>query len=203
MVLRIEKDAFLNSFISSENSLVLPLMRMLSDRLSSANERISDQVVSGRGRVSTNPPRGGTQRVRELALWKSGTKLEEVKLIRLLPDSELLERQIGSNGVAVEKLPFRVGRRPAADEATCPTDLGLCLWSEEDRQMSIRHFSIENHEGRLVVKDLDSHLGTVVNGIRIAKFEERSIAGLSCAPNEVLAGGFESSYRFRVIVERN
>ncbi len=105
--------------------------------------------------------------------------------------------------MTIEKLPFRVGRRAARNEVTCETDPDLCLRCDEDQQMSLQHFAIENHQGRLVTKDLDSHLGTIVNGTRIAKFEERSLAGLIRGPNEIQTGGVESPYCFRVIVEHN
>lgn len=201
-VLRIDQGAFLASF-GDENSIVLPLMRMLCRRLGKANERIVDEVVREPDCAPAQTESDGALRIRELELWNTGVKLNEVKIIRLLPASEPLERQIGSEGVTIEKLPFRVGRRAGRDEPICEGDPELCLRSDHDQQMSTNHFAIEGHDGRLAVKDLDSHLGTIVNGTRIAKFEERSIAGLTRGPNEIQAGGVESPYRFRVIVERN
>ncbi len=79
---------------------------------------------------------------------------------------------------------------------------GAAIVREGDPSGSV-DFVLKDRDGRLAVKDLDSHLGTIVNGTRIAKFEERSIAGLTRGPNEIQAGGVESPYRFRVIVERN
>ena len=201
-VLRIDQAAFLASF-GAENSIALPLMRMLCRRLGKANTRISDDVVREPDCPSAKPDGDGLPGIRGLEPWDAGTKLDEVKLIRLLPASETLARQIGSEGVTIETLPYRVGRRAGRDEPICEGDLELCLRSGHDQQMSIHHFAIEDLDGRLAVKDLDSHLGTIVNGTRIAKFEEQSIAGLSRGPNEVQAGGVDSPYRFRVIVERN
>ncbi len=56
--------------------------------------------------------------------------------------------------------------------------------------------------GQMFVRDLDSHLGTMVNGRRIASFEHSAGARLGFGPNLVQAGGIDSPYRFRIVVER-
>jgi len=55
---------------------------------------------------------------------------------------------------------------------------------------------------RPVVRDLESDLGTLVNGLRIAQFERSGAADLRFGENRIQAGGLESPYRFHVIVER-
>ena len=57
-------------------------------------------------------------------------------------------------------------------------------------------------DGRLMVRDLGSYLGTVVNGTRIAHFEQSASADLLFGDNSVQTGGLDSAYRFRIIVER-
>ncbi len=121
-VLRIDQAAFLASF-GAENSIALPLMRMLCRRLGKANARISDDVVREPDCASAKSDGDGLPGIRELEPWDAGAKLDEVKLIRLLPASETLERQIGSEGVTIETLPYRVGRRAGRDEPIREGDL--------------------------------------------------------------------------------
>ena len=69
-------------------------------------------------------------------------------------------------------------------------------------EISPLHFAIENQEGRLVVRDMGSHLGTVVDGQRIGHFEEFSVADLLFGTTPIQAGGLDSPYCFQITVER-
>jgi hypothetical protein len=173
------KDAFLSAF-NRDNPLGLKLLRTLCERLSQAG----DQLMQHK-------------------LYSDGAWLRDVGEIRLLPDSPKMERQIGSQGMAVEELPFRVGRQPQPGEPTQVEPAELVLRSGGGEQISVQHFSIVKHEGRLAVRDLQSRLGTVVNGTRIAVFEESDLAELTLGDNTIQTGGTESPYRFHVIVQRN
>lgn len=172
------KEAFLNAF-NRDNPLGLKLLRTLCERLSQAD----DQLVQNR-------------------LFSEGAWVRDVDEIRLLPDSAEMERQIGSEGVTVGELPFRVGRQAQPGEPTqvAPTDLVLASGGSE--QISVHHFSIVEHEGRLAVRDMQSRLGTLVNDARIASFEQSDLAELTLGDNTIQTGGTESPYRFRVIVRR-
>ena len=68
--------------------------------------------------------------------------------------------------------------------------------------MAAHHFAIEDREGRLVVRNLGSPLGTLVNDRREVEFEEGLIAPLRFGANEIQAGGAESRYRFTLLVKR-
>ncbi len=171
------KEAFLNAF-QRDNPLGLKLLRTLCERLSQAG----DQLVQNR-------------------LFSEGAWMRDVGEIRLLPDSPEMERQIGSEGVTVDKLPFWIGRQPQPGEPTQaePTDLALASGGSE--QLSVHHFAIVEHGGRLAVRDLQSRLGTLVNGARIAGFEQSDLAELTLGENSIQTGGTESPYRFHVIVQ--
>ncbi|MFQ5773528.1 MAG: cyclic nucleotide-binding domain-containing protein [Kiloniellaceae bacterium] len=174
----IPKDTFLSIF-GRDNPLALPLLRLLCERLLHAYS----QLMAHR-------------------IYTEGARHDEVRRIRLLPASPEMRSQIGSEGVVVADLPFHVGRHLLPDEATTATKLDLTLQALGGDQISPLQFAIEGRDGRLVVRDLESHLGTLVNGRRIGHFEQSDIADLRFGANRVQAGGLESPFRFNVIVER-
>ena len=120
--------------------------------------------------------------------------------VRLLPGSHLVASLIGTEGIDIQKFPFRVGRRLQPGEAPLKTTTELALTGSDMYQMSPAHFALELIEHRPAVRDLGSYLGTVVNGVRLAKFETSEVALLQIGQNLVLAGGDDSPYSFAIIV---
>lgn len=177
-LVRISKETFLSTF-RRDSPLALPLLRMLCDRLAQLDDRLPGGPIAG-----------------------ETARMDEVARIRLLPAGPEMETQIGSDGIEIGELPYRVGRQPRPGEPPHAASSELALRSQGSEQLSIRHFSIAEHDGVLVFQDLGSHLGTLVNGLRVAHFEQSDTAGLVFGENIVQAGGIESPYRFRVIVER-
>ncbi len=176
-VLSLNKDEFLAA-IGGPKGLGLKVLRMLCERLADADRKLArDDVVT--------PARRDT-----------------VSRITLLPDDPVVERQIGHEGVVIDALPFRVGQRVQAGQRLGVSNDGLMLQPSSGVHLSPSHFAIEEGAGdALVVRDLKSHLGTCVNGRRIARFEENLVAPLSLGPNSVVAGGDSSPYRFVVLTE--
>jgi hypothetical protein len=177
-VSRIAKEQFLAAF-GGKDKLALRILKMLCERLGDADRRIG-----------------------EGALHEDGVRLDEVGETRLLPGSPAVESQIGQDGLEVESLPFRVGRRMLPGEHTRIGPVELSLQAGETFHLAAQHFAIEDREGQLVVRDLGSPLGTLVNDTRVAEFEEGLIAPLRFGANEIQAGGAESRYRFTLLVKR-
>ncbi len=172
------RNAFLNAF-NRDNPLGLKLLRTLCERLSQAD----DQLVQNQ-------------------LFSEGAWMRDVGEIRLLPASPEMEGQIGSEGVTADKLPFRIGRQPRPGEPTQADPSELALAADGDEQLSVHHLEIVKHDGRLALRDLHSRLGTLVNGARVASFEQSDLADLTLGENSLQLGGAESPYRFHVIVRR-
>ena len=173
----ISKAKFLAAF-DIDNPIVLPILRMLCERLRNA----SQQLVEG--------------------FQADGVTPGEVDRIRLLPDSPQIVTQIGADGIVIEELPFRVGRRAQPGDPQLSTPTFLALAASEPIHLSPEHFVVENEGGEIVVRDLGSELGTVANGNRIAKFEHNSASGLRFGDNRIVAGGAHSPYRFLLIIDR-
>ncbi len=174
----LSKPDFLDAF-GGENSLALPLLRMLCERLLQADDHMIEHQI-----------------------FTSDVRLDEVGRMRLLPASPKVEAQIGSDGIEIADLPYRIGRHALADHRTSASATALLLRSPGNMLVAPQHLVVEAHDGRLVVRDLGSHLGTVVNGILAAHFEQSDEVALRFGDNEVQLGGLESPYCFRIIIER-
>lgn len=177
-LVEVPKAEFLATF-DRDNPLAMLILETLCGRLHEA----SDKLLENR-------------------LFSEAARLALVGRMRLLPASREVQNQIGTDGVEISSLPFRVGRHLGPDEA--PADGGsaeLLLRAPGSAEISPLQFAIEERDGRLVVRDLDSELGTLVNGRRIAQFEFDSTADLRLGENTIHAGGAESPYGFHLIVE--
>lgn len=170
---------FLAAF-RDDNPLALQILRALCERLVEADTELVAR------RVFTDPAR-----------------CDAVKQIRLHAGSADVERQIGTDGILIEHLPFRVGRQAIPGNGSDSDEGELLLYVPKSGRVSPVHFAIEQGGEHLMLRDLASHLGTVVNGVRVADFEQAETAPLHFGENTVHAGGMDSPYRFHILVERN
>ena len=168
---------FLKIF-SKDNPLALRILRLLCGRILRADEQLIAQK-----------------------LYCDAVRLADVDNMRLMPASSAVASQIGSDGMVIDRLPFIIGRR--IEDAEGPSDdiNGLKINFADALHMSPLHFIIETDGDRLQLRDLHSNLGTVVNGHRIARFEQFDTADLHLGTDEIQAGDAESPYRFRLILE--
>lgn len=126
--------------------------------------------------------------------------LPKVGAIRVLPLTDHLGRQIGKDGIALSELPFRIRRRPVRSDAPILSNKML-LHSTNDQGLSPDHMELEKRDGYLIVRDLGSALGTIVNGEHLLRFGFEATAGLYMGDNDLTADTGEPSSRFRVTVE--
>jgi hypothetical protein len=97
-------------------------------------------------------------------------------------------------------LPFVVGRRPLAGEEQPPCQPDLKLDDTVPFWLSRNHFIIEKRDGCYHVRDLNSTLGTIVNGEPIGDHFRAKDAVLRAGDNEVIAGGLDSPFVFSVFI---
>lgn len=177
-LMAIPQDIF-HSVFYQENPLALTLLRALCDRLAQVNMKLLAH-----------------------RLYSVAAPYNEVQGLRLMADSPEMLSQIGSDGVTIERLPFRVGRHLRAEEKATTRKAELMVQASYGDEISPLHFAVENHEGRVIVRDLASHLGTLVNKKRIGHFEQFSTADVRFGSTPIQAGGLESPYRFLLLTER-
>lgn len=97
-------------------------------------------------------------------------------------------------------LPFSVGRRPWRRESPADEEVSLQLDDESPFRLSRAHFSIYRGRRNIYVRDLNSHLGTEVNGESIGLQFAEDVARLHEGENVIVAGGHGSPFVFQVTV---
>ncbi len=177
-LLRVERDEFIEAF-SRNNPIGLPLLRMLCQRLAHADRHM----------VHSRRPRAEKAR------------LAQIGTIRLLGACETVTRQIGEKGIAIRSLPFTVGAKAGAAKIPERTESALFLETDRAGDLSPNHFAIARRDGYLILRDLGSRLGTVVNGQSLSRYAQEATAVLHFGPNEIIAGAKDSPIRFQLVVE--
>lgn len=121
--------------------------------------------------------------------------------LMLAPLTPKARASLRDDGVALWKLPFRIGR---ASEANEPEALDLNdLWLNDEKPflVSRNHLSIDAFDrGLFVVRDRGSFLGTIVNGETIGGKSKRRAAELKVGDNTIIIGPAESPFQFRLTV---
>lgn len=176
-LLEVRREDFIASFTQG-NPIALSLLRMLCARLSEADRCLMEHLRAPRGAAPAESGR-----------------------VRLLPASPKVEKQIGPEGVEIERLPFVVGRRAMPGQPPNVTGDEVALVADDFSMLSMEHFAIEKSHGWLVVRDLDSEIGTTVNGVRLTPHEPPSTAPLVYGENTVTAGDPDSPFAFSVRVD--
>jgi CRP-like cAMP-binding protein len=106
--------------------------------------------------------------------------------IALAARTDALRARMGLTPVSITSLPFLVGRVPAAEHPSVNTP-DLTIADQEPFRLSREHFMIIRQHGQILVVDLGSALGTIVNG-----------QALHAGGNLVVAGGRGSPFEFTV-----
>jgi CRP/FNR family cyclic AMP-dependent transcriptional regulator len=120
--------------------------------------------------------------------------------ILLAAQNEALRARIGAAAIHVAKLPFLAGRIPVESEAKPLRLPDLLIEDEAPFRLSRQHFVITRSGDRLIVSDVGSKLGTIVNGQAIGHHFTKDAAPLHRGENHVVAGGWDSPFEFLVSI---
>lgn len=121
--------------------------------------------------------------------------------IRIIPDGKRVRSAVGLHEVAIRRLPFRIGRRADGEGKDTYTDVHLALEDKRPFNLSRRHFSIEEEDGALIIRDFGSYHGTTVNGMTLGGEGRPRTAPLMTGESELIAGKPDSPFRFRIVVD--
>jgi len=114
--------------------------------------------------------------------------------------TDALYAQMGRDAIRIDAFPFVVGRAPLPDEAQPRRHPNLAVVDKKPCRLSRDHFMIERSGSGLFVHDLNSTLGTIVNGRGIGRHFSAESAELACGENRIIAGGWGSQFEFSVVV---
>jgi len=109
----------------------------------------------------------------------------DTELIVLSGLNESSSEALGGGEMNISKFPFKVGRKHGSND--------LCLQDFPPFYVSRNHFLIDTVEGRYVVIDRESRLGTIVNG---RKINLQSV--LNRKENKIIAGSLHSQFVFKL-----
>ena len=120
--------------------------------------------------------------------------------IRLVLAGRRLRAGLGAEEIAVRELPFRIGRAASGEGKDTYDDVHLAITDARPFNLSRRHFSIEEENGALLVRDCGSYHGTTLNGQILGGEGRPSSAPLMSGESELVAGRADSPFRFRILV---
>jgi hypothetical protein len=117
-----------------------------------------------------------------------------------LSGSEAATSFVPATGQVIDHFPFVVGRTPSSQEQRPISDVDLCLNDVVLYRLSRAHFAIQWQGEKIIVRDLNTHLGTKVNDTYIGHHAPRDIVELRPGENLIVAGGDGSPFILRVVV---
>jgi CRP/FNR family transcriptional regulator, cyclic AMP receptor protein len=173
--------------VSADPGMAEELMLRLSVRLRQIEDKIADDLPLA------------------YAIAKDGEALRRRASTRplqllLAADTIALRERIGSQPIEVDQFPFVVGRRLRPGEKVPNRVPNLLLDDQDPFRISRQHFMFARVHGGLIVRDLNSSLGTLVNGEPIGSHFRTDVAELRSGQNRIVAGGFDSDFAFAALV---
>jgi CRP/FNR family transcriptional regulator, cyclic AMP receptor protein len=173
--------------VSSDPGLARELILRLSIKLRGIEDKIAGELLGA-----------SHERAPDQAASESGSANNIG--ISLTAESIPSRADIGAAPIQVTKLPFLTGRVPAEGEATPSPCPDLLVKDDIPFHLSRQHFMIARRGTGFVVSDVKSTLGTIVNGQAIGHHFAKDSAPLHRGENHILAGGWDSPFKFLVTI---
>ena len=181
-----DREAFLQR-ISEDPERARELLVRLSARLRATDDILVAATVA-RHRTATHHQRA------PVSLPKEG--------VVVVPGSREMTALLPEGGVEVAVFPYFVGRALEPQETKPPITIDLVLEDRRPFRLSAVHFAITESNGKYIVRDFGSEMGTEVNGELLGgDFFRADSTPLFRGLNRVVAGGVGSPFVFRVRVE--
>jgi CRP/FNR family transcriptional regulator, cyclic AMP receptor protein len=176
--------------ISSDPVLARNVILRLSVRLRRIDDRVAGDMLASTGDIRTVTGRRGAP---DTGVTNQGAILLQAK-------TDALRDRIGASAVPISRLPFVVGRIALDAEEIPSRPVDLLIEDNPPFRLSRQHFMIARSGEQLLVSDLGSALGTIVNGQPIGHHFRSDAVPLSSGENDVLAGGRGSLFEFVINV---
>jgi CRP/FNR family transcriptional regulator, cyclic AMP receptor protein len=176
--------------VSSDPALARDLILRLSMRLRRIEDKITGNLLLFAHDRSSD---GAGETASDAVIADDAT-------IWLTAQSDALRARIGAAPIHVAKLPFLVGRVPVEGDARHLRRPDLLIEDEEPFRLSRQHFMIAGSGDQLLVSDLGSTRGTMVNGWAIGHHFMKDAEPLHRGENHIVAGGKNSPFKFSVFI---
>jgi CRP/FNR family transcriptional regulator, cyclic AMP receptor protein len=187
----IERQAFLDR-VSAEPELARKLLTRMSARLRDVEDMLAQAYASHEAAGSAD----SGDRGRELVpVAPSG---EAARTLTLIGSTYAAKFYIGPNPITIPHLPFTIGRQHDQNEPPAVITPDLAIPEDEPHRLSRAHFSLIKDGDDILVRDLNSTLGTIVNGQPLGRDFPVDSTPLRQGDNSVVAGGAGSPFAFVV-----
>jgi CRP/FNR family transcriptional regulator, cyclic AMP receptor protein len=181
----IERQAFLER-VSAEPELARKLLLRMSARLRDVEDMLTQLYASHEA-----APAG-----RELVA--AAPTLEAPPSLTLTGATYAAKFFIGPEPVRIPHLPFTVGRQHDQHEPPSVITPDLAIGEDQPHRLSRAHFMLIRDGDDILVRDLNSTLGTIVNGQPLGRDFPVDSAPLRQGENSLVAGGDGSPFAFVV-----
>jgi len=173
----LNRDSF-NELFEKKPKVLLPIIKALFERLRTANKMLISKDVLDEDAIEHK-------------------KFGQAIIVVLSGTNGTSRDALGGGEIEIDKFPFKIGREQRSGGVDVFSDNDLYLQDFSPFNVSRNHFLIDKVEGRYVVIDRGSHLGTIVNGKRI---DAQSI--LNIGENIIIVGQKISPFVFKLEIRR-
>jgi hypothetical protein len=173
-------------------------LRTLFDRL-----RATDALLQWHLNRASTPGQPKSSIDAALHAAAAGAQPGSVPAAAESPRLRLISTTVGDapTDVTVAKIPFRIGRDTQGGHGLAPlAPNDLSIPDHLPYQISRNHCVIEQRGPGLLVRDLGSRLGTIVNGTKLGIDYDSFVAPLSPGDNVLTLGDVSGPHHFRLIV---
>ncbi|MBW2449758.1 MAG: cyclic nucleotide-binding domain-containing protein [Deltaproteobacteria bacterium] len=133
---------------------------------------------------------------------EAGAEIQPTKMrLTLFPLSKQVASSLPEEGITITNMPFSVGRLSVKQEPKKHVFIDLKIKDSMPFRLSRMHFSFYLHSDGPGVMDLGSALGTEVNGELLGYNSSKDFALLKLGENKIIAGGIESPFIFKALLE--
>ena len=169
----LNRDSF-NDLFEKKPKVLLPIIKALFERLRTANKMLISKEALGEEAVEHK-------------------EYAQAKIVVLSGTNGTSRDALDGGEIEIDKFPFKIGREHRSGGIDVFSDNDLFLQDSSPYNVSKNHFLIDKVEGRYVVVDRGSHLGTIVNEKRI---DVQSV--LNIGENKIIAGQEISPFVFKL-----
>ena len=196
-------------WVSEDRTTVLDLIQRLSTALhddqDERDERRAAPMARGPGHdLGQNRVNGAAAPSEPPAMFEAPAEPPRPKAnserLMLFPGHRRLNSTIPDCGMEIASLPFTVGRMSERREPRLVLVPDLLIEESSPFLLSRAHFLITREINGIVVRDLGSTHGTIVNGTKLADRKPDDVARLRAGDNTIQAGGPKSPYLFKVVL---
>jgi hypothetical protein len=182
----IERQVFLDK-VSGEPELARQLLMRMSARLRDVDDILASVYAAEGGKEAT---RG--------ELIEAPPQLEASPWATLAATTATARSFVGAEPIPIVQLPFTVGRQRDPHEPPAALAPDLAIREPAPHRLSRAHFSLFVRDGAVMVRDLNSSLGTSVNERALGRNFAFDSASLHKGENTLIAGGKGSPFVFRI-----